>query len=349
VSPKILFTIAIPTFNRRDPLRKTVQILLPQLREDVELLILDNASEPSAEVVLEDLLSQCNRQSMKIIRHSCNVGSSANVLRCVEYSAGPWVWILSDDDQPRMDAVNTILSHIEKYPQAVWINFQSDVCSLVHRTSGFPKMVYGLDALVEACDSFSNFLFISSGLYKRDILKGSMAKAYLFSDSYAPHLALLFIYLRSHSGICVLSPAALVSHGKPVEGDHWDWASISLKLTQIISIPPSKITRRRLGKWHAISLPNGVPLKTAILLALLGKREELQSLREDETFVFRAKSLCAGKVKVFALFRLATHEMIAICFPILRWLGAFTGFSAGHPGGVPAVDLTTRQLADRRS
>ncbi len=348
MSPKILFTIAIPTFNRRDPLRKTVQILLPQLSEDVELLILDNASEPSAEVVLEDLLGKYNLQSIKIIRHSCNVGASANVLRCMEYSAGPWVWILGDDDHPRMDAVTAILNHIKEYPQAVWINFQSNVCPLAHRTSGFPKMVEGLDALVEACDSFSNLLFISSGLYKRDRLIGAMAKAYLYAGSYAPHLALLFLHLRSHSGICVLSPAALVSHGKAAEGDHWDGASISLKLTEIIAIPPSMISRRRLGKWVSLSLPRGSPTKVAILLALLGKREELQRLREDETFVLRAKSLCAGKIQMLASLRLAMHELIAICYPILRCVGLVTGLSARH-SGVPMKDLTTRQLGDRRS
>ncbi len=348
MSPKISFTIAIPTFNRRDPLRKTVQILLPQLREDIELLILDNGSEPSSELVLEDLIGQCNRQSIRIVRHSCNVGGSANVLRCVEYSAGPWVWILGDDDQPRTDAVNTILNHIEKYPEAVWISFQSDVCSLAHRTSGFPKIVEGLDALVEACDSFSNLLFISSGLYKRDRLIGAMSKAYLYAGSYAPHLALLFLHLRSHPGICVLSPAALVSHGKPAEGDHWDGASISLKLTEIISIPTSRTTRHRLGKWLSLTLPKGSPTKAALLLALLGKREELQRFCEDETFVFRAKYLCAGKIQFCPLLRLATHELIAIFFPALQWLGAFTGLAARHRG-VPAIDLTARQLGDGRS
>ncbi len=346
--PKISFTIAIPTFNRRDPLRKTVQILLPQLREDIELLILDNASEPSAELVLQDLLGQCNRHSIRFIRHSCNVGSAANVLRCVEFSAGPWVWILGDDDQPRTDAVITILNHIKEYPEAVWINFQSDVCSLAHRTSGFPKMVDGLDALVEACDSFSNLLFISSGLYKRNSLIGAMAKAYLYAGSYAPHLALLFLHLRSNSGICVLSPSALVSHGKPAVGNHWDGASISLKMTEIISIPSSSTTRHRLGKWLSLTLPKGTPPKAALLLALLGKREDLLRSREDETFVFRAKSLCAGEIQVLASLRLAIHELIVICFPVLQWVGMFTGLSVRHQG-VPTMDLTTRQLGDGRS
>ena len=38
-------SIAIPTFNRFSELKNTIEILIPQLNENIEIVIVDNASD----------------------------------------------------------------------------------------------------------------------------------------------------------------------------------------------------------------------------------------------------------------------------------------------------------------
>src|ERR1039458_3439666 len=99
----ILLTIAIPTYNRVHLLRQTVELILPQLREGVELLICDNASTDGTADYLEALQPRIRHH-----RHPDNIGSEPNFSSCLTLSRGQYTWILCDDDLPCSNAVDNI-------------------------------------------------------------------------------------------------------------------------------------------------------------------------------------------------------------------------------------------------
>ena len=86
--------ITIPTYNRAAALKKTLEIILPQLHENAQCVVLDNCSTDAT----PDVVAEAQRQSpyLRSIRNGVNVGGGANQLRCFEVAPTGWIWLLSD-------------------------------------------------------------------------------------------------------------------------------------------------------------------------------------------------------------------------------------------------------------
>lgn len=186
-------TIAIPTYERPDALRATVSVLLPQLTADVSLIVLDNHSPTPAESILQSLfLANPQEASLcRVHRHAANVGGNANILRCLEFAEGEWVWTLGDDDYPAPNAVSEILVELDSFPQADHFNFSS---SLFRRTSSWTAD--NLDDFLDRCDSLPNELFISANVYRRDRFVPYLSTALNHAGTNMAQLALLFSGLQ---------------------------------------------------------------------------------------------------------------------------------------------------------
>ncbi len=95
----VVLTIAIPTWNRAEYLRKNLTQLLTQmsdLSEDIEILVSDNSSIDDTDMVVNDLKSK--GAPIRYIRNSENIGSDSNIAQCFNESKGRYVLILGDDD-----------------------------------------------------------------------------------------------------------------------------------------------------------------------------------------------------------------------------------------------------------
>lgn len=101
---QILLTIAIPTFNRVHLLRQTIEVLLTQLQDGVELLVCDNCSTDGTEAYLRTF-----KGTLRHHRHLENIGADRNFLSCLTEANGQYVWLLCDDDLPASNAVAEIL------------------------------------------------------------------------------------------------------------------------------------------------------------------------------------------------------------------------------------------------
>jgi glycosyltransferase involved in cell wall biosynthesis len=96
--------ITIPTYNRAAALKKTLEIILPQLHENAQCVVLDNCSTDAT----PDVVAHAQRQSpyLRTIRHGVNVGGGANFLRCFEVAPTGWIWLLSDAPAAMLVCVN---------------------------------------------------------------------------------------------------------------------------------------------------------------------------------------------------------------------------------------------------
>lgn len=88
-------TIFIPTWNRVKPVLEAVKSIGPIL-SDMEVVIVDNASEPAVFEELQHSIS--SNPSIKLFRNEHNLGMVRNWNRCLEESQGEWLGLLCSDD-----------------------------------------------------------------------------------------------------------------------------------------------------------------------------------------------------------------------------------------------------------
>lgn len=109
-------TIAIPTFNRANFLRDTLDRIQEQRfaigTDRIELLVCDNNSEDLTQEVLRAV--QAIDPSIRVIRHNTNIGPDHNIAKCFMLARGRYVWILGDDDFPVGGLLGRIMPILEK-------------------------------------------------------------------------------------------------------------------------------------------------------------------------------------------------------------------------------------------
>lgn len=88
-----VLSICIPTYNRRKYLERCIDNLLPQLCDEVEVLISNNCSP-------DDTDEYCKTLDSRITYHKQpeNIGSDANFLWLLENANAKYTLILADDD-----------------------------------------------------------------------------------------------------------------------------------------------------------------------------------------------------------------------------------------------------------
>ncbi|MFQ3577403.1 MAG: glycosyltransferase family 2 protein [Verrucomicrobiia bacterium] len=99
-SPRL--EVVIPTYNRAAELKLRLEELSPQLQEGEQITIFDNGSTDTTQDVCGIHAAD---PRVKVHRWSHNRGLSRNVMRCFEEARGEFVWVLSDDDPVRPDAL----------------------------------------------------------------------------------------------------------------------------------------------------------------------------------------------------------------------------------------------------
>jgi len=112
---QILLSICIPTYNRAALLKEALDSVLAQLvgelREEVEIVISDNASTDGTGELVEQK-RKIPGLKLKYFRHPTNLGFDANVLKVVERASGRYCWILSDDDLMAAGALRTLIGEL---------------------------------------------------------------------------------------------------------------------------------------------------------------------------------------------------------------------------------------------
>ena len=212
-------TIAIPTYNRNEILKKNLKLILPQITTDCKILILDNCSDIPVKDTLRELLSEHSKIDIEIIRNSYNLGLTGNILKCFELCTNPWLWILGDDDLVKDGAIEQILKDIRLYKDNYFISYAWDEPSFKRKHD---IITTGANELIDTFESIGVILFISTSIYNVNKVIGKLSYGTFFQSSYAPHLVLLFMSLGEY-GKCVLSNKQRVINNSSETPIHLRW------------------------------------------------------------------------------------------------------------------------------
>lgn len=110
-----LVTVVIPTFNRPNYLELALRSAISQSYRNLEILVRDNASDPST----GELLRSFQDERVRYLRHPENIGMTRNVVGGFRDAKGKYVTHLHDDDLWAPDFVQKMVAALEAHPDAI--------------------------------------------------------------------------------------------------------------------------------------------------------------------------------------------------------------------------------------
>jgi len=110
------FTICVLSYNRGNKALHMVPKILPELEDDWQLLILDNASVQEVEAYrkLQDLAVTDPR--FRYVRHDSNRMMHGNFLSAFHLAQSPYIMLLSDEDFANPEMIRDVLPLLYQYP-----------------------------------------------------------------------------------------------------------------------------------------------------------------------------------------------------------------------------------------
>jgi glycosyltransferase involved in cell wall biosynthesis len=99
-----LLSICIATYNRADYIGQTLESIIPQLDDDVELLVVDGASTDNT----EDVVLRYTDPRIRYVRLPFKGGVDQDYCKAVELASGEFCWLFTDDDLLRPGAIATV-------------------------------------------------------------------------------------------------------------------------------------------------------------------------------------------------------------------------------------------------
>lgn len=117
----IKLSIAIPTYNRASFLHETLETILPQIREGMEIVVSDNGSTDETLKCVKQFQKQY--RSMRLVGFDNNQGIDRNIVNVIKHSLGEYIFLFSDDDLLMPDSIDRIMKEIEKSsPMLICLN-----------------------------------------------------------------------------------------------------------------------------------------------------------------------------------------------------------------------------------
>lgn len=186
INNKIL-TICIPTYNRPNKLNDQLRVLLPQLNDEVKLVVRDNHSNYN----IKKLFPGLNYDKFEYKINDQNIGADANIARCIETCDTKWLWILGDDDLIKNDSVLTILNLLKSNADCCYINMQTKI---ERKVTGFKAFANYFTIKGAFPTSFCTSLC----LYNVEKLKSEMFFYYRNISTMITQFAFILKYLQNN-------------------------------------------------------------------------------------------------------------------------------------------------------
>ena len=163
----MILSICIPTYNRLPFLKELLPAILRQVdagRDEVEVVVSDNASTDDTADYLRSLLNPC----LRWWTNETNIGGDRNFLKCVAEARGEYVWLFGDDDIMPAGAVDMVLDFLRQHHPALLISVDRDVDALLYDSYGVMLKDMG-DELALA------HTLISANIFKRELFDMDLA------------------------------------------------------------------------------------------------------------------------------------------------------------------------------
>lgn len=118
---QMLISICIPTYNGAEVLPQTLDSIIQQHRQGLEVVICDDCSRDSTYELAEEYARKY--PFVRVIRNEQNLGMDGNFTQAVLHGSGVYVWLSGQDDIFEPGAVGKLWSILEQHPEVDFVYF----------------------------------------------------------------------------------------------------------------------------------------------------------------------------------------------------------------------------------
>lgn len=136
-----LVSAIIPTHNRADLLKRAIDSVLEQTWKNIEIVVVDDASDDKTPELLEEL---SEKHPITVIRNESSKGAAASRNIAIEQSTGEFISGLDDDDYWRPKRLELLMDEFE--------DGYSAVCSNDRMVMGEKEFVWKKPAVISLDD-----------------------------------------------------------------------------------------------------------------------------------------------------------------------------------------------------
>ena len=115
VKEEIDFSVIIPTFNRKDKLKKSIESVLTNSCNNFEIIIVDDAGDD-----VKDIIKNFNDSRIKYLEHKTNKGLAASRNTGIKEAKGKYIALLDDDDIFYPDHLKIALENLNNHNRVVY-------------------------------------------------------------------------------------------------------------------------------------------------------------------------------------------------------------------------------------
>ena len=208
-------TVAITTRNRAAFIGETLDSILPQLTDSVELLVLDGASTDRTPEVIRSYQDRGAR--IRYIRLETNDGPDRDFNRSVENASGEYCWLMTDDDLFKPGAIARVLRAVSESHSLIIVNAEvrnADLSRIIEprRLKTTRDRVFLPAERDELFAHTADYLsFLGGVVIKRSVWLGRSREPYF--GSLFIHFAVIFQDVLPGSALAIAEPLISIRYG----------------------------------------------------------------------------------------------------------------------------------------
>jgi glycosyltransferase involved in cell wall biosynthesis len=173
-----LVSVGIPTYNRPEGLRRTLECITNQTYTNLEIIISDNCSpNPDVERIGREFAEKDPR--IQYFRQKENFGAFNNFNFVLERATGQYFMFAADDDEWELFSISTFFSEFTRNPNIVLV---MSACKRVDERGNTYDFIYNFHSEVDiskaskiklALNASTNYYwtYLLYGLFKMDYIK----------------------------------------------------------------------------------------------------------------------------------------------------------------------------------
>lgn len=167
-------SIGVPVYNGGRFLRRTLESLIDQTYNPLEIIVCDNASTDDTAMIAQEFAARDAR--VRYVRNGANIGAIPNFMKVLDLATGPYfTWTAADDVRPP-DAIERCVEAMEAQPDIVMAHGPIEL-ELPGRTASLrienraDMMQPRPSARVRAYTNDVDHVALMFGLHRRDVLQ----------------------------------------------------------------------------------------------------------------------------------------------------------------------------------
>jgi len=212
---KPLLSICIATYNRAGIICETLDSIIPQLDDDVEVLVVDGASTDNTEDVVQQFAKKESR--IRYVRLSVKGGVDHDYDKSIELAYGEFCWLFTDDDLLKPGAVAAVKAAIKEGHSLVVVNAEvldRKLSTILQRQriSMHDNKVYSPNEMESLfIDALSYLSFIGAVVIRRSIWLNRERESY-FGTEFV-HVGVIFQKPMMETTLILAEPYISIRYG----------------------------------------------------------------------------------------------------------------------------------------